>query len=83
MIEKRILAEAKYLLATKKTIREIADHFQISKSTIHKDLQEKLIYIDYNLYQQTRKVLQEHLNERHIRRGEATKKKYQSLKESD
>ena len=83
MIERRILAEAKYLLATKKTIREIADHFQISKSTIHKDLQEKLIYIDCNLYQQTRKVLQEHLNERHIRGGEATKKKYQSLKESD
>ena len=83
MIERRILAEAKYLLATKKTISEVADHFQISKITIHKDLQEKLIYIDYNLYQQTRKVLQEHLNERHIRGGEATKKKYQSLKESD
>lgn len=81
--ETRIIAEAKYLIDTKKTIREIAQYFNISKSTVHKDLQEKLINIDKDLYHQTRLILKDHLKERHLRGGEATKKKYQNMKACD
>lgn len=72
----RVKEEAKYLINTKKTIREVADHFKISKSTIHKDLQERLIKISPALYSQVRIILDEHLEIRHIKGGETTKQKY-------
>lgn len=73
---KRVKEEAEYLLKTKKTIREVAKFFGISKSTIHKDIQERLKKVSPNLYQEVRLVLNEHLEIRHIKGGETTKQKY-------
>lgn len=80
-IESRIIEEAKYLISTKKTIRELASYFNISKSTIHKDLRESLPSINKRLSNKVNNILQEHLLERHIRGGESTKIKYLKLKE--
>ena len=76
LITKRILNEAKFMLNTKKTIRDIAKVFNISKSTVHKDLHERLLEIDSNLYYKIDSILKYHIDIRHIRGGEATKKKY-------
>ena len=72
----RVKEEAKYLISTKKTIREVAEYFHLSKSTIHKDIQERLPFLSSSLYQKVRIILDEHLEERHIRGGETTKQKY-------
>ncbi len=72
----RIKEEAKYLIKTKKTIREVAQVFGISKSTIHKDMQERLKKVSPTLYKEVRVVLNEHLEIRHIKGGETTKQKY-------
>ena len=70
-INERVLSEARYLIKTEKTVREISKVFKVSKSTVHKDLHERLIKIDRNLY--------EDVDIRHIRGGEATRQKYQKL----
>lgn len=72
----RINEEAKYLIKTKKTIREVAKNFKISKSTIHKDLQERLKCISPELSKEVQKILEQHKNERHIKGGIATKALY-------
>jgi len=79
LIIKRVIEEAKYMLDTKETIREIAKVFNVSKSTVHKDLHERLQDIDFNLYQQIDSILKYHIDIRHIRGGESTKKKYKKL----
>lgn len=79
LISKRVMDEAKYMLETKKTIREIAKFFNVSKSTVHKDLHERLIEIDSELFKKIDSILKYHINIRHIRGGESTKKKYKSL----
>ena len=76
-INKRVLEEAKHILQTGDTIRSTAKVFCVSKSTVHKDLHERLIKIDNNLYEDVDKILKYHTDIRHIRGGEATKKKYQ------
>ena len=76
LISKRVIDEAKYMLETKKTIREIAKVFKVSKSTVHKDLHDRLVEIDYTLYKSIKDILIYHINIRHIRGGESTKKKY-------
>lgn len=76
LIMKRVLEEANYMLETKQTIREIAHVFNISKSTVHKDLHERLIDIDYTLYEKIDNILKYHIDIRHIRGGESTKNKY-------
>lgn len=76
IISKRIINEANYMLDTKKTIRELAHVFNVSKSTVHKDLHERLMDIDYTLYLKVDDILKYHINIRHIRGGESTKKKY-------
>ncbi len=75
-IEHRVLKEANYLIETKQTIREIAQYYKISKSTVHKDLQEKLPKISDELYAQVKDILNDHLALRHIKGGESTKNKY-------
>ncbi len=75
-IVKRVIDEANYILKTKKTIREIAFEKKISKSTVHKDLHERLKIIDSKLYSNVDKILQEHIDIRHIRGGESTRQKY-------
>ena len=80
MIQKRVLEEADYMIDTKKTIRELAQIFNISKSTIHKDLHDRLLEIDFEKYKKIEKIMNDHIKIRHINGGEATKKKYLKLK---
>lgn len=81
-VERRVLKEADYLLKTGKTIREVAKDFHISKSTIHKDLHERLISVNIKKYEEIQKIMNEHIKIRHIKGGEATRKKYLKLKKS-
>ncbi|MBQ7323268.1 MAG: sporulation transcriptional regulator SpoIIID [Clostridia bacterium] len=80
-IEERVIKCAEYIVATGCTVRACSAHFAISKSTVHKDVSERLRYIDLALYERTRKVLDVNLSERHIRGGLATKEKYQKERE--
>ena len=71
-IIKRVIDIADHIIETKDTIRETAKKFKISKSTVHKDLQERLIQIDtkYNII---KKIMNEHIEIRHIKGGESTR----------
>lgn len=72
----RVLEEGKYIVATGKTVREMALVFSISKSTIHKDLRERLLEIDEEMYRKVSRILQYHMDIRHIRGGESTRQKF-------
>lgn len=72
----RTLKEAEYIAETGATVRACAKVFHFSKSTVHKDVTERLEDIDRGLYKKVKKVLKKNLAERHIRGGEATRKKY-------
>ena len=76
LILKRVIEEAYYIIDSENTIREIAHVFNVSKSTVHKDLSERLKDIDINLYNNVSKILKYHTDIRHIRGGESTKKRY-------
>jgi putative DeoR family transcriptional regulator (stage III sporulation protein D) len=76
IITNRVLDEANYMLETKKTIRDIAKIFRVSKSTVHKDLHERLVKIDKKMYIDINKILKYHIDVRHIRGGQSTKNKY-------
>ena len=76
-INKRVVEEANYILKTGDTIRGASKVFNVSKSTVHKDLHERLVKIDKKLYSSIDKILKYHTDVRHIRGGEATKQKYQ------
>ena len=75
-IEERAKKCAEYIVATGCTVRACSAHFSISKSTVHKDVSERLKYIDEELFERTREVLEINLSERHIRGGIATQRKY-------
>jgi len=75
-ISERVINEAEYIIATKATVRAAAQHFGISKSTVHKDVTERLENTDADLFYKVRAVLNKNLSERHIRGGMATKNKY-------
>ncbi len=75
-IKKRVIEEADYIINTKQTIRSLANTFNISKSTIHKDLHERLKIIDINKYNKIKLIMDEHIKTRHIKGGESTKLKY-------
>ena len=75
-LEKRAQSLAVYIIETGATVRAAAGHFGISKSTVHKDLTQRLSQYDRLLYLQVRKVLDANKQERHIRGGMATRKKY-------
>lgn len=79
-IEERAVSLANYILKTKCTVREAAKYFGISKSTVHKDITERLYCINSNLAKETKKVLDDNKATRHIRGGMATRNKYNSLK---
>jgi len=79
IILKRVMDEAEYIIKTQKTVREIAKIFNVSKSTVHKDLHDRLFYIDYNTFLRVDEILKYHIEIRHIRGGESTKKKYLNL----
>ena len=75
-IKFRTLEEAEHILKTGQTIRETADHFKVSKSTLHKDIGDRLKNIDHNKYEKIKTIMQDHIDTRHIRGGLATKQKY-------
>lgn len=75
----RVLDEALYMLEHKSTVRDIANVYNVSKSTVHKDLQERLKEIDIQLHEEVDKIFKEHIEVRHIRGGESTKQKYLKL----
>ena len=76
-LEKRACEVAVYMIETGATVRSAARHFGISKSTVHKDLSTRLKQYNYSLYLQVRQVLDLNKQERHIRGGMATKRKYE------
>ena len=76
-LERRARELAVYLIARRTTIRDAAKHFSVSKSTVHKDLSERLREIDRSLYVQVKEILEQNKAERHLRGGDATKRKYQ------
>lgn len=82
-IEERVLEVAAYVLETGATVRKAASHFKISKSTIHKDLVERLREINPVLAEDVKRVLDNNKAERHIRGGLATRQKYLEHKVSD
>lgn len=75
-IDERACALAVYIIETGATVRGAANHFGISKSTVHKDLQQRLPRCNPQLYAQVRQILDLNKSERHIRGGLATRKKY-------
>ena len=79
-IEERACALAVYIIETGATVRSAAKHFGISKSTVHKDLSQRLPQYNKALYQQVRQILNFNKAERHIRGGLATRKKYEMQK---
>ena len=81
-IEERAVNLAHYIIDSKDTVRGAAKKFGISKSTVHKDVSERLTKINPELSRKVREILDENKAERHIRGGMATKLKYKHLKES-
>lgn len=75
-IEERAMEIARYIIDNNTTVRQAAKHFGISKSTVHKDVTERLVQINPSLALETRKVLDVNKSERHIRGGLATRDKY-------
>ena len=75
--EERCVRLASYLVENKATVRRVASEFGVSKSTVHKDITQKLKKVNRSLYEQVKEILDINKQERHIRGGEATKMKYQ------
>jgi putative DeoR family transcriptional regulator (stage III sporulation protein D) len=75
-IEERAMEIANYIIQEKATVRQTAKKFGISKSTVHKDVTERLLLINPPLAKEARKVLDMNKSERHIRGGLATREKY-------
>ena len=77
-IEERAIVVAKYILEKNTTVRQTAKTFGVSKSTIHKDVTERLEEINPDLAKEVKTVLEKNKSERHIRGGMATKQKYET-----
>lgn len=75
-LDERVKNAAEYIIEKKVTIRQTANRFKISKSTVHKDVTERLWNIDRSLYEEVRKILDFNKSQRAIRGGLATKRKY-------
>ena len=82
-IEERAIHLAQYIIDSKDTVRGTAKKFGISKSTVHKDVSERLKKINPSLAREVRKILDENKAERHIRGGMATKLKYSHLNKKE
>ena len=78
-IEERATEIARYIIDNNATVRQAAKHFGISKSTVHKDVTERLMQVNPALAREARKILDVNKSERHIRGGRATKEKYQHM----
>ncbi|MBQ9961024.1 MAG: sporulation transcriptional regulator SpoIIID [Firmicutes bacterium] len=80
-IEERVLELARYIVETNSTVRAAAKKFRVSKSTVHKDVTERLLEINPGLAAEVKDVLENNKAERHLRGGMATREKYQHAKE--
>lgn len=78
--EERAVSLAQYIIENNTTVRQTAKKFNISKSTVHKDVSERLKTINEALHIQVKHVLEQNKSERHIRGGLATKSKYERLR---
>lgn len=78
-MEDRAQELALYIIENKTTVRAAATKFGISKSTVHKDLSERLPAFNHSLYEQVKSILEENKAERHIRGGIATRRKYKGM----
>jgi putative DeoR family transcriptional regulator (stage III sporulation protein D) len=82
-IRKRVLDICNHIMETKHTVRQTATIFGVSKSTVHKDMIERLPEINKRLAAKVKNILELNKAERHIRGGEATRKKYKEEKENE
>lgn len=80
-IEERVLELAHYIINTNSTVRSTAKKFRVSKSTVHKDVTERLLEINPGLAAEVKDVLENNKAERHLRGGMATREKYQHARE--
>ncbi len=81
-MDDRVLQLAEHIITTGETVRQTANKFGISKSTVHKDVTTKLQDMNKTLFEEVRAVLDTNKSERHMRGGLATKAKYEELKEN-
>lgn len=81
-IERAIML-GQHIIETKNTVRKTASLFGVSKSTVHKDVTERLQKINPVLHREVGNILKQNKEERHLRGGEATKQKYQKLKRNE
>jgi len=82
-IRKRAVKVAQHILNTSDTVRQTAEVFGISKSTVHKDVAERLPRIDEKLAEEVKHILEKNKAERHIRGGEATRQKYAAYHQAE
>ena len=78
-IEERVVDFANYIIENEATVRSTAKHFNISKSTVHKDITQRLKHLNFSLYNEVKDVLDKNKAQRHIRGGLATKRKYEQI----
>lgn len=79
IVEERAVELGQYIIESKATVRSAAKKFGVSKSTVHKDVSERLKYVNPQLYTKVKAVLEINKAQRHIRGGMATRKKYKGL----
>lgn len=79
IVEERAVELGEYILESKATVRSAAKKFGVSKSTVHKDVSERLKYVNPSLYKEVKSVLEINKAQRHIRGGMATRQKYRHL----
>lgn len=77
-IQERVLEISRYIMDTRATVRQVARNFGVSKSTVHKDMTERLPRINRNMARDVKKILDMNKAERHLRGGEATRRKFLS-----
>ena len=78
-IQKRVLDICAYILETQATVRQAANLFNVSKSTVHKDMTERLPSLNKELAKRVKQILEYNKSERHLRGGEATRRKYKEM----
>ncbi|MEE1154499.1 MAG: sporulation transcriptional regulator SpoIIID [Acutalibacteraceae bacterium] len=79
IVEERAVELGLYIIESKATVRSTAKKFGVSKSTVHKDVSERLKYVNPQLYNQVKQILELNKAQRHIRGGMATRKKYKGI----
>ena len=81
--DERTIIYAEYIIATGSTVRTAAARYGVSKSTVHKYITERLRQLDPSMYDEVKAVMEHHKEQRHLRGGDATRRKYQLLRETE